>query len=90
MKLFINHLDTDNVKKYLTQLGLKDFDFSLFVDKTPESHQDLSPINIFVLQEPNEYFNLHNWVIANQELFWLRQKLINPQVNITANIKLTK
>jgi hypothetical protein len=69
MKLFINHLDIDNVKKYLTQLGLKDFDFSLFVDKIPESHQDLSPINIFVLQEPNEYFNLHNWVIANQELF---------------------
>jgi len=44
MKLFINHLSTDNIKEYLK--GINHIDFSLFVDYVPKSTKDLSPINI--------------------------------------------
>ena len=67
MKLKINHFDTNVFEKKLTHL--KDIEFSLFVDDTPKSLEDLSPINIIVLQEPNEYFGLHDWVIKNKNLF---------------------
>jgi hypothetical protein len=67
MKLFINHLSTDNFEKYLNDI--KHINFSLFIDSALTSYDDLSNINILVLQEPNEYFNLHNWAIANHELF---------------------
>ena len=67
MKLFINHLDKKVVESKISHL--KDIDFSLFVDYIPNSNKDLSPINIFVLQEPNEYFGYHDWVIKNQHLF---------------------
>lgn len=67
MKLFINHLSTDNIKNYLKEVN--HIDFSLFVDHVPQSSQDLSPINILVLQEPNEYFGIHDWTVNNHELF---------------------
>jgi hypothetical protein len=69
MKLFVHHLNIEKTEKYLTQLGLNHIDFSLFVDGIPSSYKDLSSINILVLQEPNEYFNLHNWAIQNHEIF---------------------
>jgi len=67
MKLFINHLSTDNIKEYLKDI--EHIDFSLFVDYIPQSAQDLSSINILVLQEPNEYFGYHDWAVANHTLF---------------------
>ena len=67
MKLFINHLNKENLKKQLELV--KDIDFSLFIDAVPQDTQDLSSINIIVLQEPNEYFGLHDWVIQNKHLF---------------------
>ncbi len=69
MKLFIHHISTENVAQYLTNEKVDHIDFSLFVDGTPSSANDLSPINILVLQEPNEYFKLHDWAIENQHLF---------------------
>jgi hypothetical protein len=69
MKLFINHLSTDNIKKYLINEGIDHIDFSLFVDDVPKSSNDLSSINILVMQEPNEYFGIHDFAIANQDLF---------------------
>jgi hypothetical protein len=69
MKLFIHHLSTDNIKKYLINIGVDHIDFSLFVDGVPKSNEDLSSINILVLQEPNEYFGLHDWAIENHQLF---------------------
>ena len=48
---------------------LKFQDQTLFVDDYPASEEDLSEINILVLQEPDEYFGLHNWAIKNSHLF---------------------
>ena len=67
MKLFINHLDSDRIKKDLHDVS--HIDFSLFIDNTPKNQNDLSLINILVLQEPNEYFGLHDWAIKNKDLF---------------------
>jgi hypothetical protein len=67
MKLFINHLDEKNIRENLKEYEC--VDFSLFVDDVPKTQYDLSEINICVLQEPNEYFGLHDWVINNKDLF---------------------
>jgi len=53
--------------------GLKELShvgFSLFNDYRPtHSELSLSPINIFVAGEPNEYFGNHDWVIQNKNNF---------------------
>jgi hypothetical protein len=67
MKLFINHFERESFESNLSLV--KNVDFSLFIDYVPKENEDLSPINIFVLQEPNEYFGYHDWVIKNKELF---------------------
>jgi len=67
MKLFINHFEKSICELKLDHL--KNIDFSLFVDYVPNSNENLSSINIFVLQEPNEYFGYHDWVIKNKHLF---------------------
>jgi hypothetical protein len=69
MRSFINHLSTDNIYNYLKDEKIDHIDFSLFVDDIPKSQNDLSSINILVIQEPNEYFGIHDWAIANQDLF---------------------
>ena len=69
MRLFINHLSTDNIGGYLKERKVDHIDFSLFVDAVPQSYQDLSPINILVMQEPNEYFGIHDFAVANHHLF---------------------
>lgn len=67
MKLFINHLDKKFIESKISHL--KDIDFSLFIDYVPEKQEDLSSINILVLQEPNEYFGYHDYAVKNQHLF---------------------
>lgn len=67
MKIFVNHFDKDKLIEKFNEL--KDIDFSLFIDDIPKSQDDLSEINILVLQEPNEYFGLHKWAIENKHLF---------------------
>jgi hypothetical protein len=67
MKLFINHFDKKVFESKLNHLNT--IDFSLFVDDIPKHQNDLSSINILVLQEPNEYFGLHDWAIQNKNLF---------------------
>lgn len=67
MKLKINFFDPKVFEEKLDHL--KDIDFTLFVDEIPRVQSDLSSINIIALQEPNEYFQLHDWVIKNQHLF---------------------
>jgi hypothetical protein len=48
MKLFINHFEKSSFESKLSHL--KHLDFTLFVDYVPQSNEDLSSINIFVLQ----------------------------------------
>jgi hypothetical protein len=67
MKLKINNFDKDSFAKRCD--ALKDIDFSLFLDAVPVSQEELSTINILVLQEPNEYFGLHSFAIANKSIF---------------------
>jgi hypothetical protein len=67
MKIKVNHFDLEVFKKKLSHL--KDINFSLFIDATPETQNELSEVNILVLQEPNEYFGLHDWAIHNKHLF---------------------
>jgi hypothetical protein len=69
MKIFVNHLDQDRITRDLNNLS--HVDFSLFVDDIPKSQNDLSSINILVMQEPNEYFGLHDWAIQNKQYFSL-------------------
>jgi hypothetical protein len=67
MKLFINFNEEERFRSRVKHL--EHLDFSLFLDTTPKSQDDLSSINIMVLAEPNEYFGLHDWVIKNKDLF---------------------
>jgi len=80
MKIFAKFFDTKPFEEKLS--NLKHVNFSLFVDDIPKSQDDLSEINIVVLAgEPNEYFNSHDWVLKNKNLFsviltW-NQKILN-------------
>jgi hypothetical protein len=67
MKIKVNHFDKEIFNQKLNHLN--NIDFSLFIDFLPQSQEDLSPINILVLQEPNEYFGYHDWAIQNKDLF---------------------
>ena len=67
MKLFIQHLPLETFQELLKPI--KNLEISIFVDDRPKKQEDLSPINILVLQEPNEYFGHHDWAIQNQHLF---------------------
>ena len=67
MKLKIKHFDASVFEKKMEHL--KDIEFTLFVDDIPTNQEDLSEINVLVLQEPDEYFGLHNWAIENNHYF---------------------
>jgi hypothetical protein len=55
--------------------GLKDLshlNFSLFYDVRPTEKQlSLSPLNVLIVSEPNEYFGNHDWAVANKDYFSL-------------------
>jgi len=60
----IAHQDESFVKNIFNNHINKDI--SLFMDAMPsEAELKLNPINIIVINEPNEYFGLHDWVIKN-------------------------
>lgn len=61
---FLNPKIFEEKLKYLNHI-----DFSLFIEDIPSSQEELSPINIITLHEPNEYFNKHDWVLKNKDLF---------------------
>jgi hypothetical protein len=67
MILKIKHFDEAVFRGKMEHL--KDIPFTLFVDDIPQIQEDLSEVNVLVLQEPNEYFGLHDWAIANKHYF---------------------
>jgi len=69
MKLFIGFFDVDSFNDYFKEF--EHIDCSIFIDYIPKSEKDLSPINIIVTQEPNEYFLHHDWIIENKHIFSL-------------------
>ena len=67
MKIFAKFFNKEVFEQKLKEY--KHIDFSLFVDDIPQKQEDLSSVNIIVLQEPNEYFGMHDWVIQNKDMF---------------------
>lgn len=67
MKLFVQHFPVETFRELLNPI--KHLDVSVFIDDRPKKQEDLSSINILVLQEPNEYFGHHEWAIQNKNLF---------------------
>lgn len=68
MNIFTNHIEKERWEKSLKDLA--HVDFSLFYDYKPNQQEaSLSPINIFIACEPNEYFGNHNFAIKNHEAF---------------------
>ena len=49
---------------------LKNINFSFFFDCIPTFEElTINPINVYVHEEPNEYFGHHDWIIQNQQYF---------------------
>ena len=62
MNFFISHQEESYVRNIFKQYI--NLNVSLFMDRKP-NHEELSlnPINVIVVNEPNEYFGLHDWTI---------------------------
>lgn len=69
MKIFSNFIGQEYYEKKL--IALKDKPITLFNDYPLKSLDELiiNPVNIFVVNEPNEFFGIHDWVIKNHHLF---------------------
>lgn len=82
MKLKIKHFEEESFRFKLKDL--KHLDLSIFVDDIP-TQEELSSLNILVLQEPNEYFGLHDFALKNKHIFNLiltwDDKLLNQCEN---------
>jgi hypothetical protein len=62
MNIFSNFIEKERWKKSLKEVS--HIDFSLFYDyQANDSELQVSPINIFIACEPNEYFGNHNYAI---------------------------
>ena len=68
MKLKVKHIDSERLRGKLSHLA--ELDLSIFVDDVP-TQEELSSINVLVLQEPNEYFGLHDFALKNKHIFSL-------------------
>jgi len=77
------------VEKERWEDSLKDIthiDFSLFYDYQPnQTELQLSPINIFIANEPNEYFGNHTFAVKNYEAFSFILTWSNLILNNTPN-----
>jgi len=67
MKIYSNHISSNEIYKKFYDLN--HINMSVFVDYTPQNISELSEINFISLQEPNEYFGMHDWVIKNNKMF---------------------
>lgn len=68
MFIFSNYIETERWEKAFKELS--HLNFTLFYDYRPSQEQiQLSPINIFIACEPNEYFGNHDFAIQNQHAF---------------------
>jgi len=68
MNIFSNYIEKERWEKSLGDLS--HLDFTLFYDYQPNQNEiSLSPINIFIACEPNEYFGNHDFAIHNNNVF---------------------
>jgi hypothetical protein len=68
MKIKIRSFNEITLKQKLENT-LSYNNYSLFLDTIIESENELSDVNILVLQEPNEYFHFHDYAILNKNYF---------------------
>jgi hypothetical protein len=64
-----NFIPIELYEKYVGS-KFKDKNISLFNDYVPsESELQINPVNILLIQEPNQFFGLHDWAIQNAQKF---------------------
>lgn len=69
LKLFTNFKTEKEFKFLFDRFGNKPI--TIFNDYLPKTIKDLNqnPYNFLIIHEPNEFFGIHDWVIANNNLF---------------------
>jgi hypothetical protein len=68
MHIFSNYIETERWERAFKDLS--HLNFTLFYDYQPTHDQLLlSPINIFIACEPNEYFGNHDYIVRNHQSF---------------------
>lgn len=73
MKIFANYLPQDRYDYHIGSLEkYKNTPITIFNDYVPKEGQlSLNPVNILILNEPNEFFGLHNFAVNYQSDFAL-------------------
>ena len=72
IKIFCNFMDGDHITQYIKQYPeVYDKPITLLIDHPPQSQEQLNinPYNFFITAEPNQLFNIHDWVVNNYTLF---------------------
>jgi hypothetical protein len=65
-------MDGDHITQYIKQYPeVYDKPITLFIDHPPQSQEQLNinPYNFFITAEPNQLFNIPDWVVNNYTLF---------------------
>jgi len=84
MNVFSNYVEKERWEKSLSDLS--HLDFTLFYDYKPNQYEiGLSPINIFIACEPNEYFGNHDFAIHNSGVFNFILTWSSKVLNNTSN-----
>jgi hypothetical protein len=64
-----NFIPIEHYNKHILS-EFKDKPISIFNDYTPTIEElNINPINILIIQEPNQLFGLHDWAIQNKNYF---------------------
>lgn len=88
MKIFSNFIPQSRYENRLNIDGLKNKPITIFNDYPIKSLEELqiNPINIFICNEPNEFFGIHDWIIQNHHLFTViltwSQKILDNCPNV--------
>lgn len=69
MYIKTNFIPIELYNKYILE-KFKEKHISIFNDYTPTYEElKINPVNILIIQEPNQLFGLHNWAIQNSKNF---------------------
>lgn len=71
MKVFSNFIPQERYEKKLVSLPrLKDAPITIFNDRPAQPEElEINPINILIINEPNEFFGLHDYAIKYSHLY---------------------
>lgn len=84
MHIYSNYIETERWQRAFRDMS--HLDFTLFYEHRPTQEEiQLSPINIFIACEPNEYFGNHDFAIQNQHAFSFILTWSTKVLNNTSN-----